>query len=66
MIEISILGFMASGAFLGFVYLDVIYQMVGVTVVLKMLLRKEFADQEESSVSLASVVEAPMESPVAI
>jgi putative inorganic carbon (HCO3(-)) transporter len=66
MIEISILGFMVSGAFLGFVYLDVIYQMIGVTVVLKMLLRKEFADQEESSVSLASVVEAPMESPVAI
>jgi putative inorganic carbon (HCO3(-)) transporter len=66
MIEISILGFMASGAFLGFVYLDVIYQMVGVTVVLKMLLRKEFAAQEQSSVSLVSVVEEPMESPLTI
>jgi hypothetical protein len=43
MIEVSILGFMVSGAFLGFVYLDVIYQMIGTTVVLKVLLRKELA-----------------------
>jgi probable O-glycosylation ligase (exosortase A-associated) len=41
MIEASILGFMVSGAFLGFVYLDVIYQMIGLTVVLKVLLRTE-------------------------
>lgn len=41
MVEIAILGFMTSGAFLGFVYLDLIYQMIGMTVVLKMLLRKE-------------------------
>jgi len=33
MIEVSILAFMVSGAFLGFVYLDVIYQMIGITVV---------------------------------
>jgi len=37
MIEVSILAFMVSGAFLGFVYLDVIYQMIGITVVLKSL-----------------------------
>jgi putative inorganic carbon (hco3(-)) transporter len=41
MIEISILAFMVSGAFLGVVYLDVIYEMVGLTIVLKMLFRKE-------------------------
>jgi len=41
MIEISILAFMVSGAFLGVVYLDVIYEMVGLTIVLKMLYRKE-------------------------
>ena len=41
MIEVSILGFLISGAFLGFVYLDVIYQMIGLVVVLKVLLRCE-------------------------
>jgi len=60
MIEASILGFMVSGAFLGFVYLDVIYQMIGMTVVLKVLLRKEVEkwvtqenQQSTSEVSLA-------------
>jgi putative inorganic carbon (HCO3(-)) transporter len=41
MIEVAILGFMVSGAFLGFLYLDVIYQMIGTLVVLKVLFRKE-------------------------
>jgi len=41
MVEVSILGFLISGAFLGFVYLDVIYQMIGLVVVLKVLLRCE-------------------------
>ena len=41
MIEVSILGFMVSGAFLGFAYLDVIYEMVGLVVVIRMLLRHE-------------------------
>lgn len=40
MIEVAILGFMISGAFLGFVYIDLIYQMIGTVVVLKMLYRK--------------------------
>lgn len=41
MVEVSILGFMVSGAFLGFVYLDVIYEMIGLVVVMKVLLRTE-------------------------
>lgn len=66
MIEISILGFMASGAFLGFVYLDVIYQMIGITVILKMLLRKELLMQEENQTLDAVFVEAPIESPATV
>ena len=46
MVETSILAFMVSGAFLGVVYLDVIYQMVGLTIVLKMLFRKEIQEAE--------------------
>lgn len=41
MVEVAILGFMISGAFLGFVYLDVIYQMIGLVAVLKMLCHNE-------------------------
>jgi probable O-glycosylation ligase (exosortase A-associated) len=41
MVETALLAFMTSGAFLGFVYLDLIYQMIGTVAVLKVLLRKE-------------------------
>jgi putative inorganic carbon (hco3(-)) transporter len=47
MIEVSILGFMISGAFLGFVYLDVIYQMIATVVVLKIVFRKEVEHSAE-------------------
>jgi len=58
MIQISILGFMVSGAFLGFVYLDVIYEMIGAAVVLKMLFRQEVAAalSEEELLPVAQAV----------
>lgn len=43
MVEVSMLAFMVSGAFLGFVYLDVIYQMIGFVIILKILCRKELS-----------------------
>jgi len=49
MIEVSIMGFMVSGAFLGFVYLDVIYEMIGAVVVLKMLCINEVRASTASS-----------------
>ena len=41
MLEISILAFLTSGAFLGFVYLDVIYEVMGAVAVVNVLFRKE-------------------------
>ena len=41
MVETAILAFMTSGAFLGVVYLDIIYQMIGLTIVLKLIYRRE-------------------------
>jgi putative inorganic carbon (hco3(-)) transporter len=41
MTEIALLGFVSSGAFLGFVYLDLIYQIFGVVVILKVLFQQE-------------------------
>ncbi len=62
MIEISILGFMISGAFLGFVYLDLIYQMIALVVVVKILLRREclaasLAETKEDRESSATLSE---------
>lgn len=51
MVEVSILGFMVSGAFLGFVYLDVIYEMIGLVVVVKVLLMNERRAYFENPVS---------------
>lgn len=54
MTEASILAFLTSGAFLSFVYLDVIYQMIATVIVLKLLFRQEIQNyakapgQEES------------------
>jgi putative inorganic carbon (hco3(-)) transporter len=48
MIEVAIVAFMASGAFLGFVYLDVIYQMIGIVVILKLLFKYEWNARAES------------------
>jgi putative inorganic carbon (HCO3(-)) transporter len=56
MIEIALLGFLTSGAFLGFVYLDLIYQIIGITAVLQVLLRKEL-----EALSDVRTVEAPAE-----
>lgn len=49
MIEISMLGFLTSGAFLSFVYLDVIYQMIATVIVLKLLLRQEIQNYESEA-----------------
>jgi putative inorganic carbon (HCO3(-)) transporter len=54
MIQISILAFMTAGAFLGFVYLDVIYEMIGAVVILKILYAGELARQSEKSVAESS------------
>lgn len=41
MIEIGLMAFMASGAFLGFVYLDIIYQIIGTVAVIKFIFRQQ-------------------------
>jgi probable O-glycosylation ligase (exosortase A-associated) len=57
MVEVSILAFMLSGAFLGFVYLDVIYQMIGFVVILKVLYRRELS---------ASIASQTLDEPAAL
>jgi len=68
MVETSILAFMVSGAFLGVVYLDVIYEMIGLTIILKMLsrqeLRESIANYEGATVGEELAVEASEEVPV--
>ena len=67
MIEIGLLAFMISGAFLGFVYLDLIYQIIGTVVVLKILFRQEIAAQRarETEIRRSSIdVLQPQVAPV--
>jgi len=58
MIEIGLIAFMASGAFLGFVYLDLIYQIIGTVVVLKVLFRKQLAQIVAESVEKQEITVA--------
>jgi putative inorganic carbon (HCO3(-)) transporter len=44
MVETATLAFMISGAFLGVMYLDVLYEMIGLTIILKMLCRQELRE----------------------
>jgi probable O-glycosylation ligase (exosortase A-associated) len=43
MIEVSLLGFLVSGTFLGLSYFDFLYQLVGLTICVKLLFRQEVA-----------------------
>lgn len=43
MLEVGLIAFMVGGTFLGFVYLDLIYQVIGTVVVLKVIFRRELA-----------------------
>lgn len=43
MIEVSLLGFLVSGAFLGLANFDLFYQLVAMVIILKMLARREAA-----------------------
>ena len=66
MIEVSILAFMTSGAFLGFVYLDVIYQMIGAVSALKVIAREELAaltSQQEAAEGSADVLSEEVPQP---
>jgi putative inorganic carbon (HCO3(-)) transporter len=60
MIEVSLLGYMVSGAFLGRAYFDLHYQLIATTIILRVLFRREvaFADASEREALTADTVEA--------
>lgn len=43
MIETSLIGFLVSGAFLGLSYFDLFYQVIGLSICIRLLFRKELA-----------------------
>ena len=65
MIELSILGFLSSGAFLSFVYLDIIYQMIATVIVLKVLLRQEI-ESHGKGINWEQSAEIPQEEAVLV
>lgn len=63
MVELAILGFLSSGAFLSFVYLDIIYQMIATVIVLKVLLRQEI-ENHGKGINWEQSTEIPQEEAV--
>jgi len=56
-VELSIIGYMVSGAFLGRAYFDLFWQIVGILIILKILYRKELR-AARSQVPAAAVAPA--------
>lgn len=59
MIEVSLVGYLVSGAFLGLVYFDLIYQIIGLTICMKLLFHQEvllpaLSQSSESSMEVIS------------
>jgi len=59
MIEVALVGYLVSGAFLGLAYFDLIYQVIGLTICIKLLFRQEieFAAPNGSHEKLAETPE---------
>ena len=69
MIELSLLAYMVSGAFLGRAYFDLYYHMISIVVILKVLAKREYESfvkeqsfytiaEQDHTLGLAGVVEA--------
>ena len=61
MITVSLLAFATSGAFLGFAYFDLFYQLAATTVILKCLADEELILEAEETSTEASVLESDTE-----
>lgn len=56
-VELSIIGYMVSGAFLGRAYFDLFWQIVGILIILKILYKRELRAAREQVLALAPVLE---------
>jgi hypothetical protein len=61
MIEVSLFGFLVSGAFLGFANFDLFYQLVAMVVILKVLYRDEALAASHSHVAQPEPIELAQE-----
>jgi probable O-glycosylation ligase (exosortase A-associated) len=52
MVQVSLVGYMAAGAFLGLQYFDLFYQLVAIIVVTRVMLAKRFEEEELSGVAV--------------
>jgi probable O-glycosylation ligase (exosortase A-associated) len=64
MVSASLMAFAASGAFLGFAYFDLFYQMIGTTIILATFVRQEQdADHTEAVMALSAHEPVPLGAP---
>ena len=55
MVQVSLVGYMAAGAFLGLQYFDLFYQLMAIIVVTRVLLTKRFEEEERSGGAVGSL-----------
>ena len=60
MLLASLFAYAVSGAFLGFAYFDLFYQMVATTIILKFLAEKEMTEEADAGKDLMHPEEAPL------
>ncbi len=54
MIQVSLVGYAAGGAFLGLAYFDLVYHLMAIIVLLKLLVKKAIKEQEEAELAAAA------------
>jgi probable O-glycosylation ligase (exosortase A-associated) len=52
MVQVSLVGYMSAGAFLGLQYFDLFYSLVAIIVVTRVLLQRRFAEEEKSGIAM--------------
>ncbi len=52
MVQVSLVGYMSAGAFLGLQYFDLFYHLVAIIVVTRVLLQRQFAEEEKSGIAV--------------
>ncbi len=52
MVQVSLVGYMSAGAFLGLQYFDLFYHLVAIIVVTRALLQRQFVEEQKSGIAV--------------
>jgi hypothetical protein len=52
MVQVSLVGYMSAGAFLGLQYFDLYYHLVAIIVITRALVQQRFAEEEKNGIAV--------------